>query len=148
MHRRQRERQRGDVAGVGALKDFLSISTVLMNLVVVLMSLMCLSNEFDMSEIVTRVRCWCCPLRFCWVSGLASSLVSSQKQTLQVLTFPCAKSLKPRSSPRTQESVTVFALVYLSTFFPVVSLGIADLDAHSSCGMFRVALVALANLAH
>ena len=58
----------------------------------------------------------------CWVSGLAFSLVSSQNTTLQVRTFPFAKSLKLRQSAATDINYGI-ALGYLSTIVPVVNLG-------------------------
>ena len=64
------------------------------------MSWICLLDQFDISATITGVR-W----RYCAFENLLGlwsghSLVSSQNTTLQVHTFLCAKSLKPRSSPR------------------------------------------------
>merc|ERR1719450_1199313 len=129
-----------------ALKGILTISTVLMSPVVVVLSWMCLPDQFDMSETVTGVRWWYCALAI--LLGLWSGLLIGF-----VTKYYTSSSYTPvREIAETQKQSAAtgiiygLALGYLSTIIPVVSLGITILVAHSLCGMFGIALCALGML--
>jgi len=129
-----------------ALKGILTISTVLMSPVVVVLSWMCLPDQFDMSEKVTGVRWWYCALAILlglW-SGLLIGFVTEYYTSSSYI--PVREIAETQKQSAATGIIYGLALGYLSTIIPVVSLGITILVAHSLCGMFGVALGALGML--
>merc|ERR1712107_825380 len=129
-----------------ALKGILTISTVLMSPVVVVLSWMCLPDQFDMSEKVTGVRWWYCALAILlglW-SGLLIGFVTEYYTSSSYI--PVREIAETEKQSAATGIIYGLALGYLSTIIPVVSLGITILVAHSLCGMFGVALGALGML--
>jgi len=129
-----------------ALKGILTISTVLMSPVVVVLSWMCLPDQFDMSETVTGVRWWYCALAILlglW-SGLLIGFVTEYYTSSSYI--PVREIAETEKQSAATGIIYGLALGYLSTIIPVVSLGITILVAHSLCGMFGVALGALGML--
>merc|ERR1712012_1406545 len=124
-----------------ALKGILTISTV-----VVVLSWMCLPDQFDMSEKVTGVRWWYCALAILlglW-SGLLIGFVTEYYTSSSYI--PVREIAETEKQSAAAGIIYGLALGYLSTIIPVVSLGITILVAHSLCGMFGVALGALGML--
>ena len=127
-----------------ALKGILTISIVLMSPVLVVLSLMCLPDQFDMSARITGVRWWYCALAISlglWSGLLIGFVTEYYTSSSHVPVREIAESQKQSSATGVIHGL---AVGYVSIIIPVVSLGITILVAHSLCGV--VAMGALGKL--
>ena len=127
-----------------ALKGIVTISIVLMSPVLVVLSWMCLPDQFDMNARITGVRWWCCALAISlglW-SGLLIGFVTEYNTSSSYV--PVREIAETQKQSAATGVIYCLALGYVSTIIPVVSLGITILVAHSLCGC--VALGALGML--
>merc|ERR1712003_428182 len=129
-----------------ALKGILVISTVLMTPIVVVLSYVCLPDEFALDAENPQVSWYFCAISV--MLGLWSGLIIGF-----VTEYYTSHSYTPvREIAETQKQSAAtgiiygLALGYLSCIIPVICLGVTILVAHTLCGMFGVALGALGML--
>ena len=106
-----------------ALKGVLTISTVFMSSVLVVLSWMCLPDQFDMNARITGVRWWYCALAISlglW-SGLLIAFVTEYYASSSYV--PVREIAETQKQSAATGVIYGLASGYLSTIIPVVSPG-------------------------
>merc|ERR1712003_57822 len=129
-----------------ALKGILVISTVLMTPIVVVLSYVCLPDEFALDAENPQVSWYFCAISV--MLGLWSGLIIGY--VTEYYTSFSYTPVKEIANTQKQSAATGIiyglALGYLSNIVPTICIGLTVLVAHSLCGSYGVALGALGML--